>query len=183
MTRIKNLKIETAQGPAKELLQGVKAAMGAEINIFGMFANAPAALDGYLKLNGALAGGVLNKQLREQIALAVAGKNGCDYCASAHTYLGKHAGIDEAELGRNLEGHSTDAKTQAGLSFALAVLNNKGRVSDAQFNAARDAGFSDAELVEIVAHVAMNTFTNMFNETFKTEIDFPVVSTSASKVA
>lgn len=183
MQRIKTIKIDTANGKAKELLEGVKKAMGKEINIFGAFANAPAALEGYLNLNGALSKGALSAKLREQLALVTAGYNGCNYCASAHTYLGGKAGIESGELASNLEGKSSDSKTQAALTFASSLIEKRGRVSEAEVKAVRSAGFSDEEIVEILAHVALNTFTNYFNEAFQTEIDFPAVSTEKTRKA
>ena len=183
MQRIKKITIATAQGKAKELLEGTKKAMGAELNIFTAFANAPAALEGYLGLMTALAKGNLNPKLREQIAVLTAGYNGCNYCASAHTYLGEKAGIGKDELASNLTGQSADKKTQAALSFATKLIDRRGRVSEADLTQVRDAGYSDEEIVEILAHVAMNTFTNYFNEAFKVEVDFPLVSTDKARKA
>ena len=183
MQRIETLTVETANGKAKDLLEGVKQAMGAELNIFGAFANAPAALEAYLNINGALTNGALAPQLREQLALVTAGYNGCDYCASAHTFLGEKAGISKDELANNMSGKASDAKTQAALTFAYNLIEKRGRVSEAEVQAVREAGYSDEEMVEILAHVAMNTFTNYFNEAFKTEIDFPVVNTQEVRQA
>jgi len=176
MPRLTPVDLAQAQGKAKELLTAVKGAMGATPNIFTAFANAPAALEGYMNLNGALSGGALDAQLREKLALVTAGANGCGYCASAHTFLGGKAGIDANELAANLTGRSADAKCQAALTFASKLIEERGRVSDADVQAVRDADFSDEHMVEILAHVALNTFTNYFNEAFKTAIDFPVVS-------
>ncbi len=183
MQRIKKITIDSAQGKAKELLEGTKKAMGAELNIFTAFANAPAVLEGYLGLMGALGKGKLNPKLREQLALVTAGYNGCNYCASAHTYLGEKAGVSKDEMAANLEGLSSDSKTQAALTFATKLIAQRGRVNEADLKATRDAGFSDEELVEILAHVAMNTFTNYFNEAFQVEVDFPVVSTEKTRKA
>lgn len=169
--------VTNPEGKAAELLDNVKAAMGATPNIFTTFANAPAAMEGFLNLNGALAGGALTAELRESLALVVAGFNGCDYCASAHTFLGDKAGIDDAELQANLKGQSSDAKTQAALNFALQILETRGHPAASELDAVRAAGFSDEETIEILAHVALNTFTNYFNETFAVENDFPAVST------
>ena len=176
MQRIKTLTTETAQGKAKDLLEGAKKAMGKELNIFGAMSNAPAALEGLLGLVGALGKGKLAPALREQLALVTAGANTCDYCASAHTYLAEKAGVAADERTSNLKGKSADKKTQAALSFASQLVEKRGGVSEAELKAVRDAGFSDEEVVEILAHVALNTFTNYFNEAFKTEIDFPVVN-------
>ena len=176
MQRIKTLTIATAEGKGKDLLEGAKKAMGKELNIFGAFANAPAALESLLGFVGSLSKGKLAPALREQLALVTAGQNSCDYCASAHTYLATNAGVAKDEAASNLQGKSSDKKTQAALTFAAQLVEKRGGVSDADLKAVRDAGFNDEEVVEILAHVALNTFTNYFNEAFKTEIDFPVVS-------
>jgi len=183
MQRVKKITIDSATGKAKELLEVAKKATGAELNIFTAFANAPAALEGYLGLMGALGKGKLDPKLREQLAVVTAGYNGCNYCASAHTYLGDKAGVAKDELAQNLEGRSSNAKTQAALTFATRLIAQRGHVSDADVQAARIAGFSDEEIIEILAHVAMNTFTNYFNETFKVEVDFPLVSTDRARKA
>ena len=166
--------VTQAEGKAKELLDSVKQAMGATPNIFTTFANAPAALQAYLNFNAALGGGVLDAKLREQLAVTVAGFNGCNYCASAHVFLGGKAGVDREELVANSKGQSSDGKTQAAISFARALLEKRGKVSDEDLAAVRAAGFSDEEIIEILGHVAMNTFTNYFNETALTSIDFPL---------
>jgi uncharacterized peroxidase-related enzyme len=177
MPRIPAVDPKTAEGDAKSLLDGVRAKLGAVPNIFATMAQAPSALEGFLALNAALAQGALPAPLREQIALAVAGSNGCDYCASAHTALGKGAGLGRDELARNLDGRSADPKVQPALDFARNVVAKHGHVSDDEVAALRAAGFGDREIVEIVAHVAANIFTNYFNIVAGTEIDFPVVRT------
>lgn len=175
MQSIKKLTISNTQGKAKELLEGAKKAMGKELNIFGAMANSPAALEGLLNFNSALSKGKLNPKLREQLALGIAGQNKCNYCASAHTYIAEQSGVPASECFVNLQAKSSDKKTQAALTFASQIIQKHGSVSEFDLKAIRDAGFSDEELIEILAHVALNTFTNYFNNTFKTEIDFPVV--------
>lgn len=169
------------EGKAKEILDNVRKSMGAAPNIFTTFANAPAALEAYVSFVTALSHGVLDPKLREQLAVTVAGFNGCNYCASAHVFLGGKAGVDKAELLANINGKSADNKTQAAINFARALMVQRGKVSDADLQAVRAAGFNDEEVVEILSHVALNTFTNYFNETASTEIDFPVVSISDIK--
>ena len=117
--------------------------------------------------------------LREQLALTVAGANACDYCASAHTTFGRMHKIEEAEMTRNLEGQSSDARTGVVLAFARKIVDLRGRVADADLKAMRAAGFSDAEIVDVVAIVSQNIFTNYFNHIAGTEIDFPVVSSAS----
>lgn len=178
MQRIKT--ITQPEGKAKELLDGVKQAMGATPNIFTTFANSAAALEAYLGINNALANGVLDPKLREQLAVTVAGFNGCNYCASAHVFLGGKAGIERDELIANSKGKSGDAKTQTAIDFARALLEKRGKISNEDLSAVRAAGFSDEEIIEILAHVAMNTFTNYFNETALTAIDFPPFDVNAA---
>jgi uncharacterized peroxidase-related enzyme len=169
--------IEAAPAAAQPLLAGVKAKLGSAPNLFRVIANSPAALEGYLGLSGALGHGVLEARTRERIALAVAQVNGCNYCLSAHTFIGKNlAGLSEAEIAANRHGGSTDAKAAAAVAFAVRVTEARGHVSDADIAAVRLAGYGDAEIVEIVLHVALNTLTNYVNEVAGTELDFPAVA-------
>ncbi|MEN0021256.1 MAG: carboxymuconolactone decarboxylase family protein, partial [Planctomycetota bacterium] len=101
------------------------------------------------------------------------------YCASAHTVLGSQAGVSAGEAEINIEGRSEDPKTQAALQFARAVAISRGHIEDAAFDAVRAAGFTDGEIAEIVGHVALNTFTNIFNSVADTEVDFPRVEIPA----
>lgn len=183
MPRIQPIDHATATGQAKELLDGVKGAVGMVPNLYATFAQSPAVLEGYLGLSGALGKGVLSPALREQIALVVAGANGCDYCASAHTALGKMAGVEEGELTRNLAGDASDTKVQAALDFAKAIVTKAGRVSDQDLTAVQNAGYVSAEVVEIIAAVTANIFTNYFNHVADTDIDFPVVATAQAQAA
>ena len=155
----------------------VKGKLGMVPNIFKTMANAPVVLNGYLAFSGALAGGKLSTVLREQIALVTANQNGCDYCASAHSAAGKMAGLATDEIQRNMHGLASEPKAQAAITFARRIVEERGFVSDADLAAVRTAGFSDEEIVEIVANVAANLFTNYFNHVADTEIDFPKVET------
>ncbi|MEL0106836.1 MAG: carboxymuconolactone decarboxylase family protein [Rhodospirillales bacterium] len=177
MTRIQAIDPKNAQGQVKEQLDGVQKSLGLVPNIIATIAQSPAALESYLATGKALSGGKLDAKLREQIALAVAGENTCDYCATAHTVLGKMAGVDEIELVRNLKGESANPQIQAALKFAKTVVEKRGFVTDQELQQVRDAGYDDGEVVEIIAHVAHNIFTNYFNHIAGTEIDFPVVDT------
>jgi uncharacterized peroxidase-related enzyme len=173
--------IDAAPAASRPLLEGVSKMLGSVPNLFRLTSNSPAALEGYLGLNGALAKGSLTPQTRERIALAVAEINGCDYCLSAHAYLGKNlAKLDEAEIAANRAGGSSDPKADAAVRFAAQLVRERGQVTDADVSSVRMAGYGDAEIVEIVAHVALNTLTNYLNEAFDTPIDFPVVSASAA---
>jgi uncharacterized peroxidase-related enzyme len=174
--------IDTAPVAAQPLLQAVKKQLGIAPNLFRLVANSPAALEGYLSLSAALAKGELPAATRERIALAVAEINGCDYCLSAHTYLGRNvAKLDDAEITANRHGASNDVQADAAVKFAVRVTNTRGHITSDDFADVRAAGYSDAQIIEIVQHVALNTWTNYINTVGETEIDFPVVR--ASKAA
>lgn len=168
---------EDAPAKSQPLLDAVEKQLGIVPNLFRLVGTSPAALEGYLGLNGAL-GRTLDAKTRERIAIAVAQANGCDYCLSAHSYLGLNiAKIDEAEIALNRAGHSGDAKADAAVVFARKVLDSRGRVSDADLAAVRLAGFSEPQVIEIVTNVALNVLTNYVNNVAETDIDFPVVRT------
>jgi uncharacterized peroxidase-related enzyme len=179
MQRIPALATAAAPAASQPLLEAVHKKLGMVPNLFKTFAHSPAVLQYYLAGSEALGGGALPAALREQIALVTAGENECDYCASAHTLMGKGAGLQAAEMAANLRGRSADAKTQAALDFAAAIVSERGRISDTQLAAVRAAGYGDAEVVEIVTNVAVNIFTNYFNHIAGTVIDFPVVKSAA----
>lgn len=167
-----------ADAPAKSqpLLEAVHKQLGSVPNMFRLISTSPQALEGYIGLSGALGKGALPAATRERIALAVAEVNGCSYCLSAHTYLGKNlARLDDAEMTANRSGASNDPKAGAAVRFAGKVAFARGHVAEQDLGAVKLAGYSDAQIVEIVLHVALNTWTNYFNEVFKTDIDFPVV--------
>ncbi|MGE0564039.1 MAG: carboxymuconolactone decarboxylase family protein [Pseudolabrys sp.] len=178
-------KIDPAAAPAKtnEMLDAVKRQLGGVPAIFQTIAQSPAALAGFLGFLGALGAGKLSAKLREQIALACAGANACDYCASAHSALGKKVGLASDEMTRNLRADSGDSRSRAALLFVRKVVAERGHVTDADLATLRAASFSDEEIVEIIANVALNIFTNYFNHIAATEIDFPAVSATSAKAA
>ncbi len=173
MARIKP--VTNPQGKTLELLNGVKQTLGSTPNVFTTMGNSPAVLDAFLKFSQSLNATSISGKLREQIALAIAGQNSCQYCASAHTLLGKKAGVPELELTLNLEGSSKDPKTNAAIKFAKAVSAKRGKVSNEELKEIRNAGYSDGEIAEIVATVVLNIFTNYFNLVAETDVDFPVI--------
>lgn len=178
MPRIIAIDPANATGKAKQLLDAVNAKLGLTPNLMRTLATAPAALEGYLNLNGALASGMLDAKFREQIALAVAQANSCEYCLAAHTALGSLAGLQAGEIAASRSSRSSDAKRDAGLKFAQAIVVQRGEVSDADLNKIRTAGYSDGDITEIVANVALNIYTNYINHVAQTSVDFPRVELS-----
>lgn len=169
--------IETSPAASQPLLQAVQAQLGSVPNLFRIVGNSPAALEGYLALSGALAKGRLEPKTRARLALTVAEANGCAYCLSAHSYLGRNLNrLDEAELQANRQARSSDPKAEAALAFAARLVQTRGHVAAADVEAVKAAGYDDAAVVEIVLHVALNTLTNYVNSALGTEVDFPLVA-------
>lgn len=183
MSRIQTpASIALSPAASQPLLQAVEKQLGSVPNMFRLISNSPASLTGYLGLSGALAKGSLPAALREEIAISVAEVNGCTYCLSAHTYLGRNlAKISDDALSAAREAHSEDPKTQAALTFAVALVRERGHVSEAALATLIAAGWTEAQAVEVVTHVAVNTLTNYINSALGTDVDFPVVAAAALK--
>ena len=175
MPRIQPLTHETASDAAKPLLDGVKKKMGIVPNLLATLAHSPAALNSYLSQSSSLGDASISAGVREQIALTIAGENSCGYCASAHTVIAKGAGVDDAEAASSLRGESSDPKIQAALTFAAAINEKRGWIDDADFQAVRNAGYTDGEILEILATVTLNIYTNYANHIASTANDFPAV--------
>ncbi|MBI1239593.1 MAG: peroxidase-related enzyme [Alphaproteobacteria bacterium] len=173
MPRIAPVSTDTAAPEAANLLSAVKQKLGLVPNLYATVAHSPKALAGLLQLTESLGAGALSAKTRERIALAVAERNGCDYCLSAHTALGKRAGLSEAEIHSARVGRSAEPKEGAAIAFARALVEARGGVSAQDVAAIRNAGFSDEQIVEIIANVALNIFTNYLNEALDVVIDFP----------
>ena len=175
MARLTTIDPTTATGKTKELLDAVQSKLGLVPNMTKVMANSPAVLESYLAFSGALGHSSINAKLREQIAIVTAQSTACSYCLSAHTAIGKMLGLSADELASSRKAGSPDAKNAAALVFAQRLATSTGNVSAADFDAVRKAGWSDGAIAEIIAAVALNLFTNVFNKAAETEIDFPVV--------
>jgi len=172
--RIDAIDPKTASSDVKPLLDGVQKGLGVIPNLFRVAARSPAALESLVALFGATGKGTFDARTREAIALAVSEANACDYCLSAHTSLGKKAGLPDDAIARARDARSDDARLQAILGLTRAIVDHRGRAGSA-FDETRRAGLSDGEIVEVVANVALTVFTNYLNELAETEIDFPIV--------
>lgn len=173
MPRIQPVTLETADAQTAEILSGVKSKMGTIPNIIATMATSPAVANAYLQFSGAVSTGSLDASLREAIALTVGQSNECDYCLSAHSMLGKAAGLSESDVEQARLGSAANEKEAAALGFARKIVEHRGRVEDGDLEAVRNAGFTEGEIGEIVANVALNIFTNYFNHVADPEIDFP----------
>jgi uncharacterized peroxidase-related enzyme len=181
MTRLPHVEPGTADTTTEELFTTARQQIGGTPNMTQAMANSPALLNGYLALSAALSRGRLRPAVREQIALAIAQRNGCDYCMSAHTFAAAQIlHLEPASIAAARHAHSDDPKTGAALRLATAINDTRGGVTQAQLDTAKAAGLNDAEIAEVVGNVALNVLTNYFNKTADTDIDFPPVRTTAS---
>ena len=176
MSRITPIDPTTANGRAKELLDATQAQLGRIPNLYRSMAQSPATLDGYLAFRSALGKGVLSMQMRERIALLTAAVNDCGYCVAAHTFRGAKVGLSASELSATQKSQSEDPKSMAALQFVEVLLQGHGLVTDEDFAKVKSHGWSDEEIGEIVAHVALNVFSNYFNHVAVPALDFPVAA-------
>ena len=177
MARINALSPDATTGKSKELFDAIQGKLGMVPNMMRTMGNSPAVLNGYLSLSGALNDSSIGGKLNELIALTVANANGCDYCNAAHSYIGeKLVGIDVASIDSARFGQSQDAKIEAALTFAKEVVATRGQVANSDIDEVKAAGYNDAQVAEIVAAVALNIFTNYFNNVAETVVDFPKVA-------
>ncbi|ELR71278.1 hypothetical protein C900_02893 [Fulvivirga imtechensis AK7] len=177
MQRIAALNPDTTSGKSKELFNAVEAKLGIVPNMMRTMGNSPAVLNGYLSFSGALGSSAIGAKLGELIALTVANTNGCEYCNAAHSYIGeKLIKLDSESIAAAREGKASDPKTEAALKFSRTLIEKKGKVSYDDILVVKDAGFSDAEVTEIIAHTALNIFTNYFNNATGVVVDFPQVA-------
>ena len=173
MSRFRLLEPQQAAPEARELLEAVQTKLGRLPNIFKAMANSPVTLSAYLCIGDALEGGRLSAQLREQIALAVAEINGCQYCLAAHAAIGRMVGLSRDEIQNNRRAQSSDRSASSALTFVKTLVTKHGGVSDDDVARLGDAGFDDGQIAEIIMTVALNFLTNYFNLTAGTPVDFP----------
>lgn len=183
MTRLTQVAPEEASGPLAETYGQIKRSFGGVPNFMQVLASSPTTLGGFLQLHDGLAHGRLDVRTRERIALAMAEENSCQYCVSAHTALAKQVGLDDSEIEAARKGGSADAKADAAVRFATSILENRGEVTTAEIEAVRGVGFDDGEIVEIIANVAINTWTNFLGKSAQIDIDFPEIQLLSKAVA
>ena len=180
MTRIQPVTKDKADSAQLVILDTVQKKMGMIPNLVSTMTNSPAVANAYLGFSQQLSTGSLSPRLREQLSLVVGEENSCDYCLAAHTALGKGAGLSEPETCDARRAEAKDDAERAALEFAQKIVKDRGVVSDDDIHQVREAGYTDGEISEIVANVALNIFTNYFNHVAGTEVDFPAVPAMSS---
>lgn len=180
MSRLNVVTNEQANPEQQALYAAITEQLGMVPNFLKVFANSPSALRAFLGLHSIANEGSLDHQTRERIALTTAESNACEYCVSAHTAIGRKAGLSGAEIEANRAGTSQDAKAEVAVKFARSLTENSGDVTTAELLAVRNAGYNDAEIVEIITHVGMNVLTNILGKASRVEIDFPKIELKAA---
>ena len=183
MKRIEAISPESAPDAAKATMEMVSKKLGRVPNMYQVMANSPAVLEAYVKFNGALSGGTLGSKMAELIALATAESNACSYCLSAHSFFGSRVGLSQEQMLDGRTFYSQDEKVNAGLLFAKKMLEAPKEISSEDIEPLRNAGYSDGDILEIVANVVRNIFTNYINIISETEVDWPVIVKSLNAVA
>lgn len=180
MPRTEALKSEQVPATSKPTLDAFTKSIGFTPNMMAAFAQSPIAFNAWAALLGAMSK-ALDVKTRDSIGLAVSEVNGCNYCLTVHSFTAEHMAklpADEIKLAR--KGRASDPKRDAAVQFAHRVIETRGNVSDAELKAVRDAGYTDANIMEIIALVAMYSLTNFFNNVFDPEKDFPAVAPAGS---
>ena len=183
MPRFNIVTQDTANADQAPLLDAVKSGLGMVPNFLGILAHSPDALQSFLGLHNIAGNGALDPAIRERIALVVAQDNACEYCLSAHSAMGRKAGLDADEIAAARQATSADVRAEAAVQFAQALNVNRGDITDAELAEVRAAGFSDAEIVEIITHVGMNFLTNVIGKASQVDIDFPKVDLHLNQAA
>jgi uncharacterized peroxidase-related enzyme len=183
MSRITLIDHSNANAEQKALLDAIQSQLGMVPNFLKAFANSPVALKAFLGLHGVANEGSLSPQTRERIALALAQQNSCEYCLSAHTAIGRKAGLTSDEMAANRAGRSEDAKAAVAVKLARSLSEHRGEITSAELIEARNAGYTDADIVEIITHVGMNLLTNIIGKAGRIDIDFPKVALEPARQA
>ncbi|WFU42830.1 carboxymuconolactone decarboxylase family protein [Bradyrhizobium sp. CB82] len=180
MTRATALKPEQVPAESKPILDAFTKNIGFTPNMMATFAQSPIAFNAWAALLGSLSK-VLDVKTRDSIGLAVSEVNGCNYCLSVHSFTAEHmAKLPAEDIVLARKGHARDPKRDAAVQLARKIIEARGHVTDADLQAVRDAGYTDANIMEIVALVAMYSLTNFFNNVFNPDKDFPAVAPAGS---
>lgn len=173
MSQFKRVTLESAEGQAKDLLEGIQHKLGMVPNLYAVMAQSPTTLAGQLALGEALGRGSLSAAINEKIALVVSNDNSCGYCVSAHSAIAAGLGLSDDEIVEAQKGKSDDPREQAILTLAISVNGNHGHGDNSAIRRALEAGLSEAEVIEVVGQVVKNIMTNTINGIAQTDIDFP----------
>lgn len=179
MPRTQALKPEQVPADSKPTLDTFTKMLGFTPNMLATFAQSPIAFNAWATFRSSL-NKVLDVKTREIISLAVSEVNGCNYCLGVHSYAASMAKLPADEIILARKGHAIDPKKDAAVQFARKIIETRGQVGESDLETVRQAGYTDANVMEIVALVAMYSLTNFFNNVFDPEKDYPAVPLAGS---
>ena len=180
MPRIEALKPEEVPADSKDTLDIFTKNIGFTPNMMATFAASPIAFNTWAAFFGGMSK-ALDVKTRDSIGLAVSEVNGCNYCLTVHSYTAEHmAKLSPDDIILARKGHSTDPKRDAAVQFARRVTETRGQGSDSDLARVREAGYSDANIIEIVSLVAMYAMTNFINNVSNPDRDFPHVEAAGT---
>jgi uncharacterized peroxidase-related enzyme len=183
MQRLNSVNPQVAQGRTKELFEVVQGAFGMIPNTVRVMANSPAVLESFLVFSTAMGKVQIGGKLHNQLKLTTSETNACSYCTSILSAVAPSAGLTADDILAGRTGDSDDRRTKAALAFANDVLASRGKVSNQQLAEVRAAGYSDADIVEIVTSVVLGCFTNFLNNVANTELDIPEAAPLENAIA
>jgi uncharacterized peroxidase-related enzyme len=181
MSRLKPVSPTLSTGKTQEIYKSVASEMGKVPNMLQIMGNSPDVLKAYLDFASTINRISLDEVLQELIALVVAEANGCSYCLSSHTYFARRLKVDSDTCLAARSAEALDSRVDSVLKFARALVIHHGHVTNEELNSVREAGFSESQITEIIAVVALNIFSNYFNAVALPEIDFPHIETRSFK--
>ncbi|HEY5994239.1 MAG TPA: carboxymuconolactone decarboxylase family protein [Gallionellaceae bacterium] len=155
---------ENTSGPTRELLEGIRKGYGFIPNLFAYMAEAPTTVEAYLALNDLIAKGSLSHAQQQVALLAVSVENACEFCTVAHRAIGKMKGANAQTLNALADGTEiADAKDRALAAFTRAVVKTRGRPGAPAVQAFLNAGFTKAQILEVILIVSIKTLSNYIN--------------------
>lgn len=183
MSRLPQIIPGSATSEVQSLFDSIQKKLGMIPNMMRAMANSPGVLEGYLQFSHSISRGSLTSKQRQQIALAVSQDNDCDYCLAAHATIARSVGLTADQIRDSRHSFAVDGKTNALLQFVHKVVAKRGHVDEQDVDGLRELGFTDADIAETVAHVALSVLTNYFNIVAGTDIDFPKAPALDSELA
>jgi AhpD family alkylhydroperoxidase len=175
MNRISIIDHKNANAEQRKMLNAIQSSQGMVSNLLKVFVNSPVALKAFLGLQVISNTGSLSPQTRVRIALAIAEQYSNEYCLSLHTISGRKVGLTGNEMTSNRNGSSEDARASIAIRLALSLSKNMGDISTFELIEAREAGYRDADIVEIISHVGMHLLANMLSKASNIDIDLQEV--------
>lgn len=174
MTTFKLHTAETAPEGAAPLFDAAKKNFGMVPNLYAVMAESPQLLEAYQKVSALFQATSLSAVERNIVWMAVNVEHECHYCVPAHTMIAKGSGVDDATIAALREARPLpNAKDEALRQFTLAIVRERGKVSEAQIDAFLKAGFTKRHVMDVILGVSQKVMSNYVNHLAETPVDAP----------